>query len=480
MLSEVSLDIRTLAYIATLLAVMQAVLLTILWRAVPRAAGTPIWAAGGVLLALGFVLLALRDLLPDMLSIVVANVAIAGAHALYLLGIDRYCGRSPSYRVAVAVLAVTLVLFVVYGLVIPDTAVRIVVISLALLAFSVISAWRLWRREQGVRSPIDLLMAAMFVGHSAFHLFRGGYTFLVERGIEDFMAASTIHVFAFIDVIVFCFASGIGFAVLTISALHRSLEKELVDKNRLFSVLAHDLRSPFGGLVNLTDLIQIAFSKNQQDQVAHLAKQLSAHAKQVLALLDDLLVWGRAEFKGEKALPEPLDLEALVGAAISPQSMIAAEKGISIRTDLEVTTAFGVRTHAEMVLRNLLSNALKFSRPETEVTVRSSCHDGRVVISVSDQGIGLSGAAETSAEGVNHFANRPGTGGERGTGLGLTLCVDLCRGDHQEIWLAENPGGGAVASFSLSVWNPGDRHSASPREAGPASLPAVDPLRKTA
>ena len=78
--------------------------------------------------------------------------------------------------------------------------------------------------------------------------------------IEDFMAASSVHALAFIDIVAFSFASGIGFAVLTISRLHRSLENELAARKRLFSILAHDLRSPFGGLVNLTDLIQIAFA----------------------------------------------------------------------------------------------------------------------------------------------------------------------------------------------------------------------------
>jgi len=459
MLSELSLDIRTLAFVATLVAIMQAVLLAILWRAVPRSAGTPVWAAGGVLLAVGFVLLAFRHLLPDLLSIVVANLAIAGAHALYLLGIERYCGRRYSFHFTSAVLAAMGVVFIVFGLITPDTGIRIVAISLALMLLSGVSAWRLWRRRPDMRTSIDVLMAAMFAIHSAFHLFRGAYTFSLDRGIEDFMAASTVHSIAFIDVIVFSFASGIGFAVLTISTLHRSLEKQLSDKNRLFSVLAHDLRSPFGGLVNLTDLIQISFEKNRQGQVEELARQLSVNAKHVLALLDDLVVWGHAEFKGGKPLSEPLDLEAVIKSAVAPLLLIATEKGISIRTDLCVTTAFGVRAHAEMILRNLISNALKFSNPGSEVAITTSDEHGRVVVSVIDQGIGLSGGADTSTGEVDHLVSRAGTAGERGIGLGLSLCADLCRSDGQAIWLAADPDRGTVGCFTLHAWNPGDHRS---------------------
>ena len=455
MLSELSLDIRTLAFVATLSAVMQAILLAVLWRAVPRSAATAVWAAGGALLALGFILLAFRHLLPDVLSIVVANLAIAGAHALYLLGIERYCGRRSSTAFVVAVLAATLGFFVVFGLVVPDTGVRIVVISIALLALSFVSAWRLWQRDRAVRSPIDLLVAALLATHGVFHSLRGGYTFLVERGIQDFMAASTIHAFAFIDVIIFCFASGVGFAVLTISALHRALEKELQDKNRLFSVLAHDLRSPFGGLVGLADLIAIAFSKKQYDRIEDLAGQGSLNAKEVLALLDDLLIWGRAEFKGEKSPAEPIDLDGLTTSVLSLQSKVADEKGITITRDLNVKTAFGVRAHAEVVLRNLISNALKFSSGGAEIIIRSHAQEGRVILSVSDRGIGLADKSKAAAV-AGDFNSRAGTAGEKGAGLGLSLCSDLCAGDGQDLWLAENPAGGTIASFTLDAWNPGD------------------------
>jgi signal transduction histidine kinase len=450
MLSDLTLDIRTLAFVGTLLAIMQAVLLAALWRAVPRSAGTPLWAAGGAFLAAGFVLLAFRHLLPDWISIVVANVAIVGSHALYLHGIERYCGRRYSLGFSSIVLAATLILFIAFGLVVPDTGVRIIVISLAIVSLSSLSAGQLWRREKGLRTTIDLLMAGMFAGHAVFHLFRGAYTALVERGIEDFMMASTIHAFAFVDIIIFAFASGTGFAVLTISTLHRSLEKELVDKNRLFSVLAHDLRSPFGGLVNLTDLIQIAFAKNRWTQVEDLAKQLSANAKHVLALLDDLLVWGRAEFKGEKPLVEPLSLEETVDSAVKPLQAVAAEKEISIRRQLDIASALGVRSHAELILRNLISNAVKFSLPGSEVIVRSSRQGDHVVVSVIDQGIGLEGAGERATDEAGHLASRTGTAGEQGTGLGLSLCADLCCRDNQKVWLSDNPGGGAIGSFTLN------------------------------
>ena len=452
--TDLSLDIRTLAFIATLSAVMQGVLLAILWRAAPRSAATLLWAGGGILLALGLVCLAFRHVLPDVITIVLANLAIAGSHALFLFGIERYCGHAYSIRTVSVVLAALLAVFVVFGIVAPDTALRVVAISLALALFAGASAWWLWRREQEIRSPIDRLMAMMFTVHAAFHLFRGGYTLLFERHITDFMAASSVHALAFIDIVAFSFASGIGFAVLTISRLHRSLENELAARKRLFSILAHDLRSPFGGLVNLTDLIQIAFTKDRKDEVQQLATKLSAEARGVLALLDDLLVWGHTEFKGEGALAEFLDLAAVVKASVASQAVKASEKGISIRSELTVTTAYGVRRHAEMILRNLVSNALKFSRPGSPVTITSRRQDGRVVVSVIDEGIGLVAAGAGAERCAGDAGSRKGTAGEGGAGLGLILCRDLCGYDGQRVWLAENPGGGTIGSFTLDASGP--------------------------
>ena len=451
--TDLSLDIRTLAFIATLSAVMQGVLLAILWRAAPRSAATLLWAGGGILLAIGLVCLAFRHVLPDFITIVLANVAIAGSHALFLLGIERYCKRAYSFTYVAVVLAAALAAFVVFGLVVPDTALRVVAISLGLSLFAGSSAWWLWRREQEVRSPIDRLMALMFTVHAAFHLFRGGYTLLFERDLEDFMAASSIHALAFIDIVAFSFASGIGFAVLTISGLHRSLERELAARTRLFSILAHDLRAPFGGLVNLTDLIQIAFAKGGKDEVQQLATKLSAEARGVLTLLDDLLVWGQAEIKEGRPLAELLDLAAVVKAAVASQSVNASEKDISIRCALAETTAYGIRRHAEMILRNLVSNALKFSRPGSAVTIASSRQDGRVVVSVIDEGIGLADAGG-GAERRGDTGSRRGTAGEGGAGLGLILCRDLCGHDGQRVWLAENPGGGMTGSFTLDASAP--------------------------
>ncbi|MEQ9607134.1 MAG: HAMP domain-containing sensor histidine kinase [Kiloniellaceae bacterium] len=449
--TDLSLDIRTLAFIATLSAVMQGVLLAILWRAAPRSAATLLWAGGGILLALGLVCLAFRDVLPDAVTIVLANVAIAGSHALFLLGIERYCGRSYSFIYVAVVLAASLAAFVVFGLVVPDTALRVVAISLALSLFAGSSAWWLWRGEQEVRSPIDRLMALIFSVHAAFHLFRGGYTLLFDRDLEDFMAASSIHALAFVDIVALSFASGIGFAVLTISGLHRSLERELAARKRLFSILAHDLRAPFGGLVNLTDLIQLAFAKDREDEVRQFAAKLSEEARGVLALLDDLLVWGHAEIREGMPRAENLDLAAVVKSAVASQSAKSSEKDIPIRCDLAVASAYGVRRHAEMILRNLISNALKFSRPGSEVTITSSRQDGQVVVSVIDEGIGL---VAGGAEARGGTGSRRGTAGEDGAGLGLILCRDLCHHDGQRVWLAENPGGGMTGSFTLDASAP--------------------------
>ncbi|WP_340119677.1 HAMP domain-containing sensor histidine kinase [Pelagibius sp. 7325] len=445
--TDLSLDIRTLAFIATLSAVMQGVLLAILWRTAPRSAATLLWAGGGILLALGLVCLAFRYVLPDAVTIVLANVAIAGSHGLFLLGIERYCGRSYSFTCVAVVLAASLTAFVVFGLVAPDTALRVVAISLALSLFAGASGWWLWHRDQEVRSPIDRLMALMFTAHAAFHFFRGGYTLLLERDIGDFMAASSIHALAFIDIVALSFASGIGFAVMTISGLHRSLERELAARKRLFSILAHDLRAPFGGLVNLTDLIQVAFTKDCKDEVQDLAAKLSEEARVVLALLDDLLVWGHAEIKEGMPLAELLDLATVVDSAVASQSAKASEKDITIRNALAVTSAYGVRRHAEMILRNLISNALKFSRPGSQITITSSRQSGQVVVSVIDEGIGLVPAGAEASGGDT--GSRRGTAGEGGAGLGLILCRELCRHDGQRVWLSENPGGGMTGSFTL-------------------------------
>ncbi len=451
---DLALDMRTLALLAMLSAIVQGVSLTALWLAVPGAAGPRHWAAGGGLLAAGLVLLALRGQVPDSLSIMLSNFCLVASHAAFLCGVDAYNGRPASLRFSAGLVGASLLGLAYFAWVEPDIAARIVIFSVPVALFGAVTAWRLAVRPPELRSPAELWMAGLFALHAGFHAFRGLVVLVTAPEIDSYFEVSQVsylHVLVLFEAIFFAFAIGIGFTVMTTVTLNRSLQRQLETRSQLFSVLAHDLRSPVAGLVTLASLVELKAGQGDTSDLSKYAGLASADARQLLSLLDDLLVWGKAEFAGRGALVERLDLQELVDSACAPLATAAENKDIKIRQDLEVGAAVGVRMHAQTVLRNLLSNAVKFSPPGSEVLVSAFAEGKSVVVSVADRGIGLGVAPRKGAVRLDRVKKQSGTAGEKSGGLGLLICEDLCRGDGERIWLVANPGGGTVGSFTLAA-----------------------------
>lgn len=448
----VELDIRTLAFIATLAAIVQAITLTSLWMVSRQGAGTVFWAAGGVCAAIGFVLLGFRGAIPDVMSIIIANTFIGASHALYWLGIEFYTKRKPNILAAVAIISTVALLFTYYCEVAPDIAARVIVISVALAIMSFGSFRALWFQRKGQRSAPESVVAVTFAAHGIFHCFRAIYTWLVEQEIANFMNASTVHMFAFLDIILFLLLTAVGFTAMIIIALNTSLRAEAKAKDRLFTVLAHDLRTPFQGLAGLSLLAQQDLVAGNQAQALGNIRQLHSSTSETLRFLDDLLIWGRTLFDAGKAEKTEIDIDDLIETTIKVSRPLLETKSINVAYSPQKLVGFGIAPHAQMICRNLLVNAIKYSNPRSTISVSSSAIGNKIHIRVVDRGAGVSD--QMIADFANNnapFNSAEGTSGELGSGVGLTLCRDLCWEDDEHIWLEHNPDGGVIAVFTIAA-----------------------------
>ncbi|MCR9219244.1 MAG: HAMP domain-containing histidine kinase [Alphaproteobacteria bacterium] len=443
------LDIRTLALASAFAPLTLSVGMLLLRRILPHQPGVALWAVGGLLIAAGALLIAGRGLLPDALSIVVANASYVAGHVALLAGIEQFQGRRVSWRTGAVALGAAAVGLLYFALLDPNTDARILIVSLAAGWLSALIAFRLAGPGRMGRAP-EALLAALFGVHALFYGWRGLYVTLDGAPTGDFMAVrGGIHLLVYFDAILLMLTCAVGFTLMATTRLHRALEREVAEKNRLISILAHDLRSPFTGLVGFTDLITLQLKAGRPERAKEYAEELSQAARGVLGLLEDLLLWARATARRARPEIDIVDLEALVERATAVLRAEAKERQVTVAADLQVTRARAAEIHAATVLRNLLSNALKFCRPGDRITVSTRREDGRVVLQVADSGVGLPDgfAAEGGPDEIPD--QRPGLRGETGGGVGLALCRDLCRADGERLWLASNPGGGALAAFTL-------------------------------
>jgi signal transduction histidine kinase len=231
------------------------------------------------------------------------------------------------------------------------------------------------------------------------------------------------------------------------------LEQANAQKDRLFSIIGHDMRAPLNGVIRLSELMARAPDSFEAKDVARFANNINLTGKQLHGLLENLLNWARLQTGQLPFNPVVSDLSTVVRQAVSLYRPRAEEKGIEL--DIDVSKGMTVRADSEMlktVLRNLMSNAIKFTGQKGSVSVSVSELHGFVRISVSDTGQGMSkdqfsGLFKLDVKTVNRSQPED----ENGTGFGLLLCQEMLRRHESELEVYSDVGIGSEFSFSLPV-----------------------------
>lgn len=232
------------------------------------------------------------------------------------------------------------------------------------------------------------------------------------------------------------------------------VSKELDDlnqvKDRLLSVVSHDLRSPLAQLKNFLGLLQKGQLTEKEQHT--ILSGVDDHLTHTLTMLDNLLVWCRDQMEGLQPTPQGFELAQLLDEVYGVyhsnivdkklQYFMEVRQGLRVYADMEMT---------KIVMRNLLSNAIKFTRPGGTIRIHASVVDTHTVqIEVHDTGMGL------TKDQINHIMQHggftsPGTEQERGTGLGLSLCKQFVQANGGSLSLTSKPGEGTTAHILLPL-----------------------------
>lgn len=221
-------------------------------------------------------------------------------------------------------------------------------------------------------------------------------------------------------------------------------------KDKLFSIIAHDLKNPFTSLVSFSEIIRGRADKLERQAIADMAGRMNSSAKQAYTLLENLLSWSRIQTGVLKPVPELLAVEDLFKQAAQLAGSVAEVKSISLIFD-EVND-LSVVADSEMtstILRNLISNALKFSYSNGAVKVGAVQKDNEVVFSIADTGMGIPAEHHDDLLNVGNKFSTKGTAAEQGTGLGLVLCKEFIEINGGKIWLQSELGKGTTFYFTL-------------------------------
>jgi signal transduction histidine kinase/Tfp pilus assembly protein PilF len=222
-------------------------------------------------------------------------------------------------------------------------------------------------------------------------------------------------------------------------------------KDKTFSILSHDLRSPIAALNNTMMLLDEQLLT--PEEFGYIKTELTRQLDALNLVLDNLLHWSRLQIQGQSiAQPVLLPIRHITEQNINLLRAQANNKAITIEnTILDGMAAHGDKDQIGIVVRNLISNAIKFTPPNGRIHISAETTNQFMEVSVKDSGIGMSDAQLRKLFIYqSHFSER-GTSGEKGTGLGLLLCKDFVEQNGGHIFIVSAPGEGSTVRFTLPL-----------------------------
>lgn len=231
------------------------------------------------------------------------------------------------------------------------------------------------------------------------------------------------------------------------------LQRTIAGRDKLYSVIAHDLRSPMGSIKMVLNMLILNLpSEKIGAEMYELLTMANQTTEDVFSFLDNLLKWTKSQIGKLNVVYQDVDLVEVTDGVIEIFSMVASLKKIRIR-EMKPEKMM-VNADIDMlktVVRNLLSNAIKFSKENSEVLVKMEEVDGMAVVSVQDHGCGISEEGQKKLLHTDTHFSTFGTNNEEGSGLGLLLCKDFVVKNGGKLWFTSKEGEGSIFSFSIPV-----------------------------
>jgi len=229
-----------------------------------------------------------------------------------------------------------------------------------------------------------------------------------------------------------------------------NLKESNATKDKFLSIMAHDLKNPFAVLLGFSDILMDSFSEFDKEQIFQQIEIIHKTVHKTYQLLEDLLLWSRSQLGRIEFQPTNMNLDTICKDVALSLSEIADKK--SIRLEVRVSPELEVLADKNMlktILRNLITNAIKFSWHDSIVTIYAEHGPQMVSVSISDHGVGIGFKQQEKIWKLSEQVSTAGTDKEDGSGLGLLLCKEFAEKQGGTIGVVSEPGNGSVFCFTV-------------------------------
>lgn len=237
-----------------------------------------------------------------------------------------------------------------------------------------------------------------------------------------------------------------------VAARTQELEDVNATKDKFFSIIAHDLRNSFCSLLGFSDVLIENYRSFPDDEKLSMLATIRQVSEQTYKLLQNLLEWARVQTGRIKFDPKTFDIHACILDEYALQQHIANQKHIQlILTDGQPQLTYGDEKMIATVIRNLISNAIKFTHENGEIKIGHTIKNNFIEVTVADNGVGINEENKKKIFQFNEYFNTSGTNKEEGTGLGLILCKEFVTINGGTIWLESEINKGTTITFTVPL-----------------------------
>lgn len=223
-------------------------------------------------------------------------------------------------------------------------------------------------------------------------------------------------------------------------------------KDKLFSIIAHDLKSPFNGILGFSELLSENIRTYPIEKTEEIIAIINSSSKQTLSLLENLLAWSNTQTGQIDFKPENHKMQPIIQAIVNVFNSSATIKNITINYhQTEDVIAYADLNMLKTVLRNLIHNAIKFTDSGGRVDIHALSDQKQIEISIADNGVGMNEETLNNLFRMNTTTTSAGTANEKGSGLGLVLCREFVENHGGKIWVESDVGKGSKFVFTLPL-----------------------------
>jgi signal transduction histidine kinase len=446
-----SLNLRELIFIVAGITLLSGFLMIYLRYTAAYIKGPLQWAIGSFFVGGGLLIYGFYPWPGEYFNLLITNLTAFIGQCFFLIAIWKFKDKPVNYYFVLGLPLMTLLVTTYFTLFNFHMGLRVAINSVLYAAYAGYCFYELLTPPDRSLKLIFRINALGFLIYGLAMITRAMVSFSQKE--MDLMAPTPESVILFSTLSLSEIILTFGFIIMVNIRLSQDMVRQIAMKDKFFSIIAHDLKNPMNNILGFSDLLSLKFKDKMDEDTEYISRAIRESVIQTNILLENLLEWALSQTGKVPYSPEAIDLRSFIKEESEFYMAFAENK--QLKLDTEGISDLAIKADKNMlktILRNLFTNAIKYSHPGDTIFIGSVRNQSMAEISVTDKGVGMDKRTIENLFSPYEKITTRGTRDEKGSGLGLVLCKEFVEKHHGKIWVRSEPGNGASFHFTLPLY----------------------------